>query len=47
MILYTYSFIELITLLCEAICVVFGLLCSFGVGYYLGSEAALTFKRAK
>ena len=45
MILYTYGFIELFTLLCEAIYVVFGLLFSFGVGYYLGNKAALIFKR--
>jgi hypothetical protein len=42
---YTYGFIELLTSLCEIIYVVFGLLFCFGVGYYLGSKAALIFKK--
>lgn len=42
---YTYGFIELFTLLCETLYVVFGLIFSFGVGYYLGDKAALIFKR--
>lgn len=43
--MYTYGFVELFISLCEALYVVFGLIFSFGVGYYLGDKAALILKK--